>query len=176
VAALKWFFRWSLLGWFVIAIIVGACGCGGGSNKNAGSNPAPAAPPPSAPKPKPKAAHFVLVVRESSCQESPGQAYINCSIGVRNRGGSPGLPNVWVQYRYDDSGTSLDSYQHAVDSGVSQRSDPIPPHQLGFVYFSHSYNAREHDVIQAAATLDENDSRWPYIRVANPNDVNWPDG
>lgn len=115
-------------------------------------------------------ADFVLVPSQSSCQENAALAYVNCSIGVRNNTDSASLPTVWVLYRYSDSGTTIDSS----DNG-SATSDPIPAHSLGWVYFSHPYKATDHDLIQAAATLDANKDSWPYIRVADPSDVNWPD-
>jgi hypothetical protein len=116
-------------------------------------------------------ASFTLVVDESSCQESPDAAYVNCSIGVQNNGDSPGLPTVYALYRYNDSGQSYDQS----DNGVSRESDPIPAHSIGYVYFSHSYNALQHDVLQVAVTLHESDDGWPYVRVADPSDINWPD-
>jgi hypothetical protein len=86
------------------------------------------------------------------------------------------VPNVCVLYRYSDSGESFDSSQYAIDRGDSKPSDPIPPHSLGFVYFSHAYKATDHDVIQAAASLDENAKSMPYIRVVDPGDTSWPNG
>lgn len=117
---------------------------------------------------------FVLVPRQSSCQESPSRAYVNCSIGVRNKGSAAGVPTVYVFYRYSDSGTTIDSSQDAIDRGDSPSSDPIQPHTLGYVYFSHPYKATDHDLIQAAASLDENAKQYPYVRVVDPSDANWP--
>jgi hypothetical protein len=153
--------RQALIVLVVITILAATTGCGKQGAKHA------------APRAK---AMFVLIVSQSSCQENPGQAYVNCSVGVRNRGSKRGLPNVYVLYRYSDSGHNIDSYQVAVGSGSNSPSDPIPPHRLGYVYFSHHYNANQHDLIRAAASLDLNAKRWPYIRVANPNDANWPSG
>jgi hypothetical protein len=163
----------------LILIIVVTAGGGSGSTPSAAAKGTPSKVGKKTQKPRvkrrPKAkASFVLVVRQSSCQENPSQAYVNCSIGVRNRGGTAGVPNVWVLYRYNDSGESVDSYQDSVDRG-DMKSDPIPPHTLGYIYFSHPYKATDHDVIQAAASLDENAKSWPYIRVADPGDTSWPD-
>ena len=115
---------------------------------------------------------FVLIVSQSSCQGNPSAAYVNCSIGVKNNGSAKGLPTVYADYRYRDNGESFD---HS-DNGTRPPSDPIPAHELGFVYFSHPYNAQQHDLVQVAVTLDENAKRWPYVRVASPDDTNWPQG
>jgi hypothetical protein len=148
----------------LLMIVVGAFSSGGGSGQSNSNAHAVA-------KAKPTT-QWALVVRQSSCQETPSTAYVNCSIGVRNGGDAPGLPTVYASYRYSDSGESIDES----DNGASRTSDPIPAHQLGWVYFSHSYNAQQHDVLQVAVTLDENADRWPYVRVADPTDMNWPNG
>jgi len=126
---------------------------------------APTTTPPAAPAAK--AGPWKLVVNESSCQEDSSTAYVNCSVGVRNQGDAAGLPVVYAYYQYSDSGQTVDDSRSAV-------SDPIPAHSLGYVYFSHGYNALKHDVLSVAVTLNENDDRWPYVRVVDPADMNWP--
>jgi hypothetical protein len=146
-----------------VALVATVSGCAGGS----GSSGAPT----SAPTPSQKA-QFELVVSQSSCQESPSNASVNCSIGVKNRGATAGLPTVYADYFYDDGGESADES----DNGQCVASDPIPAGELGFVYFCHTYNATQHDVIRVAVSLNESATAYPYVRVAAPGDVNWPNG
>lgn len=121
--------------------------------------------PAAATRAKATKAQWELIVSQSSCQENPALAYVNCSIGVRNRGSSIGLPTVYADYRYSDSGESFDQS----DNGRTRSSDPIPPRKLGWVYFSHPYNALQHDVIQVAVSLDPNAQSWPYVKVVSPS-------
>lgn len=113
---------------------------------------------------------YELIVSQSSCQESPSTAMILCSIGVKNRGDTAGVPTVFASYYYNDSGNSYDES----DNGQCQASDPIPPGQLGWVYFCHPYNGLQHDLLKAAVTLNENANAWPYVRIASQDDLDWP--
>jgi hypothetical protein len=169
-----------IVGLVIVLAIIGGTTGGSSSSADRSSSatpPAPVAKPkPATPAPRPKPvrkAKFYLVPRESSCQEQPNNAYIFCSIGVRNIGTATGLPNVYVDFRYSDSGDTIDSYQSSIDNGMAP-SDPIPPHLLGWLFFRHPYNALQHDVIQASASLDLNADSWPYVKIVDPSDTGWP--
>lgn len=95
---------------------------------------------------------------------------MNCSIGVKNRGDTDGFPTVYAGYFYDDGGSSSDES----DNGECRASDPIPAGHLGYIYFCHSYKALEHDVARVAVSL-KIDGSYLYVRVASPDDANWPD-
>ena len=79
---------------------------------------------------------------------------------------------MYALYHYTDGSETTD----LSSNGSCQKSDNIPPHQLGYIYFCHNYDPLKHHLLRAAATLNLNAKRWPYIRVADPNDGNWPTG
>jgi hypothetical protein len=89
---------------------------------------------------------------------------------VRNLGGSAGRPTVWAYYFFSDSGSAFD-YS---GNGECRPSAPIAPGTLGFVDFCHGYDPTQHDLTRVAASLDENSSRYVYVRVARPGDHGWP--
>jgi len=123
-------------------------------------------------KPKPMK-QWELIVSQSSCDEqleAIPQPSIDCSIGVKNRGTSAGLPTVYAIYFYNDSDKSYDES----DNGQCAKSDPIRPGQLGYVYFCHTYRATQHDLTGAAVSLDLSARKYPYVRVMQPDDPNWP--
>jgi len=149
-----------IIGVIVALVVIGAI-INSGHKKSSGGSTAP----PAAAK-----AQFELIVSQSSCQETPSQASINCSVGVKNRGDTAGQPTVYATYFYNDSGTSADES----DNGACRANDAIPPGQLGYVYFCHPYNALQHDMVRAAVTLKIDANSSPYVRVADPGDTNWP--
>ncbi len=127
-----------------------------------------------APTPAGTAAKFELIVSQSSCQETPSQASLNCSVGVKNIGGTAGKPVVYAMYQYTDGGQSYEQSDTS-SCAITATIPPIEPGQLGYIYFCHTYNALQHDVLRAAVSLDSNAQSYPYVRVASPTDQNWPD-
>jgi hypothetical protein len=164
----------------LIAVIIVVATTGGGSKDKSASPPPsatstaetqePTTPTTTQAEPKPEA-QWEIIVSQSSCQENPSAASVNCSIAIKNRGDSAGQPIVYADYKYNDLGESFDQS----DNGECIKSDDIPVGELGFIYFCHPYKAVSHDVIRVAVTLNENAKEWPYVRVADPSDVNWPD-
>ena len=120
----------------------------------------------------PAPGRFELVPGRSSCQESAAKATIRCSIGVRNLGTSAGLPTVWAYYFFSDTFSSFDYSRNGECPGAG----PIRPGKLGFVYFCHANDARLHVLTQVAASLDEDATNYHYVRVARPDDPDWPHG
>jgi hypothetical protein len=116
----------------------------------------------------PTRSRFELVPRRSSCQSA--QRTVRCSIGVRNIGTSPGRPTVWAYYFFSDTFSSFDYSRNGECPGAGS----IRPGRLGFVFFCHANDATHHLLTQVAASLDENATSYSYVRVAPPDDANWP--
>jgi len=163
--------QYTLRVWHLFALVLAIVAFGGYLTLTHSNGSGSSSTPSVVTTPAPTTTQWALVVRQSSCQESPSTAYVNCSIGIRNRGSTAGVPTVYAMYRYSDSGTS---YDESDQNPTGFKSDPIPPGELGWVYFSHSYNAQQHDVLQVAVTLDNNAKSWPYVRIVDPSDANWP--
>jgi hypothetical protein len=145
----------------IVVLVLGVVGCG-----SSGSSSSLSSPPTTTAPERPK---FELIISKSSCQETRSAASVNCSVAVKNLGDSSGLPTVYALYEYNDGGSSFDES----DNGACVGSDAIPAGQLGFVYFCHTYNALQHDVIRTAVSLNENANKMPYVRVVPPGVV-WP--
>jgi len=106
---------------------------------------------------------FTINAAASYCQATPATRTIACSISVRNHTDAADVPTVYALYRYSD-GTSSADYS---TNGDCRASDAIPAHSAGFVFFCHPYNAWEHRLVAAAASLDNNTYR--AVRVGAPS-------
>lgn len=139
-----------------LATVAVLAGCGSSSSSPSGA-----------------ATQFEIIRSQSSCQEAASTTSVNCSIGVKNRGTSEGVPVVYALYHYSDGGSG-DS--DASNNGECGASDPIPAGQLGFVYFCHPYKALQYDVTEVAVSLNLSASYYTRVSVASPDDPNWPSG
>jgi hypothetical protein len=154
------------IGGTVIAVVVLIVLLQGGHKKSSSSTPTASAKSVATTAPREQ---FELIVSQSSCQETPSTASVNCSIGVKNRGDMPGLPTVYGSYFYNDGGSSADDS----GNGACMGSDSIQPGQIGYIYFCHPYNALQHDVLRVAVALKLDAKQFPYVRVAAPG-ADWP--
>lgn len=165
-------------GLLVLIIVISAAT--GGSNSKSAKQPPPVqthaattsappptttAPPPTTTAPAKAPARFVLVVSKSACGEDPSIAYINCHVAVSNKGGTAaGDPDVYVLIRYSDGGEKIiDNTTDPYSASDQPDSFTISPHTTRVVYLQHSYDATSHDLVQAAASLNLNANRYPYI-------------